>query len=380
MAKELGLPMVVGLGDAVLAIPPGTELGIDGTAGRLWIRPEAQRRRSLRAPVAAADTGEEEAGPPAACSSADGQAVRVDANIVDEGSARRAVAQGAEGVGLLRTEVLFQPLTTAPDEEEQVRILERIAARLGNRPLTVRSLDVGGDKSLPFLETDAEDNPFLGLRGIRLSLARPDLFSTQLRAILRLSAGHPVRLMLPMVSTAAEIRRTRELLEEARCDLRRRNLRCDADLPLGVMIEVPAAALTADRLAAEADFFSIGTNDLSQYVMAADRNNTAVAGLADPFEPAVLRLIHSTAAAARAAGIPVGVCGRMASDPLAVPLLLGLGIEELSVAVGAIADVRRAVAGVVMAEAAAVAEGLLAMQDAESVRKALARRVAGTAR
>jgi phosphoenolpyruvate-protein kinase (PTS system EI component) len=243
------------------------------------------------------------------------------------------VEQGAEGVGLLRTEFLFLDRATPPTEDEQVEALTAIASALQGRPLIVRTLDAGADKPLPFLPQEPEDNPFLGVRGIRLSLAQPDLFRTQLRAIVRVAERHPIAVMFPMVATLDELLAARALLDEVRGDAR---------LEVGVMVEVPALALQAAEIAPHADFFSIGTNDLAQYAMAAERGNAALAELLDRAVPAVLALIARVTDAARAHGRWVGVCGELAGDPRAAVLLAGLGVSELSMAASRIPAVKAA--------------------------------------
>ena len=269
------------------------------------------------------------------------------ANLGSTAEARRAVDAGAEGVGLLRTEFLFLDRATLPSEDEQTEQLTEIATALAGRPLIVRTLDAGADKPLPALPMAPEQNPFLGVRGIRLSLARPELLATQLRAALRVAdAGHPLKLMLPMVATLDEITATKELLQQARLETG-----IDAPIELGIMVEIPAAALTAARLAPHVDFFSIGTNDLTQYTMAAERGDARLAALLDGPQPAVLRLVHETVRAATAAGRWVGVCGELAGDPAAAVLLAGLGVTELSMAPGLIAGVKQALRSVSLAAA-----------------------------
>ncbi len=259
------------------------------------------------------------------------------ANIGGLADAQQAVALGAEGVGLLRSEFLFLDRSTAPSEDEQFECYRAIARVLGpGRPLIVRTLDVGGDKPLPYLPLPKEQNPFLGVRGLRLMLDHADVVRTQFRALLRAAPEGRLLVMLPMVATLAELRAARALLDEERERLGA------PSLPLGIMIEVPSAALMADLLAREADFFSIGTNDLTQYTLAMDRGHPRLAPLVDGLEPAVLRLIAQTARAAEAAGRFVGVCGGLAGDEQAVPLLLGLGVTELSVSVPALPAVKAA--------------------------------------
>jgi phosphoenolpyruvate-protein phosphotransferase/dihydroxyacetone kinase phosphotransfer subunit len=356
LARALGIPAVVGVGDALLGIAEGTPLVLDGEAGTLEVDPRddvvarararreaaAERRRAVLA--RAAEPG----------ALRDGRRVEVFANVGSPTEARHAVDQGAEGVGLLRTEFLFLDRATPPDEEEQVAELREIARVLDGRPLIVRTLDAGADKPLPFLRQQPEDNPFLGRRGIRLSLAEPDLLRTQLRAILRVAAEHPVKVMFPMVATLEEVRAARAALDEAGAELGGR-----ADLDVGVMVEVPALALQAMQIAPEVDFFSIGTNDLAQYTMAAERGNAALAGLLEDSLSPVLALIAAVTAAAEVHGRWVGVCGELAGEPEAAVLLAGLGVRELSMAASRIPAVKSALREVDFETAAAAARRAL---------------------
>jgi multiphosphoryl transfer protein len=270
----------------------------------------------------------------------DGRRVEVFANIGSAADAAEAVAQGAEGVGLLRTEFLYLARAEPPDEDEQAHLLTEIAEALQGRPMIVRTLDAGADKPLPFLATEPEANPFLGRRGLRLSLAHPDLFSTQLRAILRVAAKHPVSVMFPMVTTVGEVRAARALLDEAHAQAA-----ATAPIEVGVMIEVPAAALQADLLAPHVDFFSIGTNDLAQYTMAAERGNPALAPLLEAALEPVLALIGSVVTAAARHGRWVGVCGELAGDPEAALRLVAGGVQEVSMAPGRIPLVKEHLRG-----------------------------------
>jgi phosphocarrier protein FPr/phosphocarrier protein len=276
------------------------------------------------------------------------------------------VQQGAEGCGLLRTEFLFLERTSAPTEEEQVSCYREVACVLGERPLVIRTMDIGGDKPIPYLPLPPEDNPALGLRGIRTSLWRPDLLETQLRALLRLSKVGAVagqcRILLPMVTEAGEIRAVRALLEKLRAP--------DEAMPqLGAMVETPASALLAGQLAAEVDFLSIGTNDLTQYTLAMDRGNAAVAPRVDGLHPAVLRLIEAVGAAGEKHGKLVAVCGGLASDPVAAPLLLGLGVRELSVVPSLIPALKVRVSSLTLAQCRSAAARALELDSAEAVRR-----------
>ena len=344
LARALGLPAVVGAGAELLAVPEGMLLAVDGDAGTVTVAPSTSHWRRWSGGRSALAREVAAAGEAAAASAVtlDGVTVRVEANIAGPQDVPGAVAAGADGVGLLRTEFLFLGAAAMPDEDGQAAAYEAVAAALDGRPLTIRTLDAGADKPLPYLPLAAEANPFLGVRGLRLSLQHPEQLRRQFRALLRVAATRPLRVMLPMVSTAEEVERARELLAEARASLETRGVAVPARLELGIMVEVPAAALLADRLAPLVDFFSVGTNDLTQYAMAAERGNSAVAALADPLHPAVLRLIERAASAATA-GRPVAVCGEVAGDRLAVPLLVGLGVRELSMSPSLIPAAKQAV-------------------------------------
>jgi len=280
---------------------------------------------------------------------------------------------GAHGIGLLRSEFIFMNRESLPDEDTQTEIYQNIVDAMGGDPVTIRVLDWGSDKEVEVLsaylpETD-EPNPALGLRGIRLLLRHPALLETQLAAILRAGAAGPVRIMLPMVSLCAEVVATREILDRVWRRLKRKNVRiAEKKPPLGIMVETPAAALAANRLAQHADFFAIGTNDLTMYTLAADRGLPVGSKLYDPLEPAVLGLIHATAKAAAAAKIPVSLCGELASRPEATPLLLGLGIRQLSMHGNAVPRVKRAVRAATLSHCESMAAAALDAQSADAVR------------
>jgi len=352
LARALGIPAVVGLGGALHEIAEGTQLVLDGEAGTLDVDPgdEALGAQAARRDAAAVARRALLARATEPGALRDGTRIEVFANVGSPAEARRAAEQGAEGVGLLRTEFLFLDRATPPSEDEQVAVLSEIAAALDGRPVVVRTLDAGADKPLAFLRQQPEDNPFLGRRGIRLSLAEPDLLRTQLRAILRVADEHPLAVMFPMVATLDELLAARALLDEARAALAGA-----AELPVGVMVEVPALALQATQFAPHVDFFSIGTNDLAQYTMAAERGNAALAELLERSLSPVLALVAQVTAAAAAHGRWVGVCGELAGDPQAAVLLAGLGVRELSMAAGRIPAVKEALREVDAEQAAAAA-------------------------
>jgi phosphocarrier protein FPr len=373
LARAMGIPVVAGLGPGISALADGTIVAVDGEQGTLWISPDAGQVQALEGRrqswLAARRAAELERHKPAA--TRDGRRIRVLANISGVAEAAQALACGAEGVGVLRTEFLFLGRAAAPGEEEQVAAYRAIAEALGGRQLNIRALDIGGDKTLPYVEIGEEANPFLGWRGIRVMLSRRDLFRTQLRAILRAGATQAVELLLPMITSLDELRETKAMVGEAEAELEREGLPFRRNIGIGVMIEVPAAVAVADRLAREASFFSIGSNDLIQYVMAADRTNSRVAPIADPFQPAVLRMIRQTIEAGRGGGIGVALCGELAGDPLAAPLLLGLGLEEFSVSAPLIPELKRAISCWSAPEAEGVAQEALAMDSSQSVRRLL---------
>lgn len=340
LARSRGVPMVVGLGAAIL--DGGTEAIVDGSAGAVRLDPPAAAREEFirrRAGAEAAErAAEATARQPAV--TRDGIPVAVLINLADPAELDRIDPAICDGVGLVRTEFLFHG-GGLPDEERQVAAYTRIVAWAQGRPVTIRTLDAGGDKPIPDLTVDDESNPFLGTRGIRLSLARPGPFRIQLRALARAAAHGPLKVMVPMVTVPAELDAARRMLEEAVAELAAAGIPARRP-PLGMMVEVPAAALAVDRFAA--DFLSIGSNDLTQYVTAAARDTGAVADLADPGNPAVLRLIAEVAAAGAGRGIDVSLCGDMAGDPVFVPDLLRAGLRSLSVAPAAIARTKAAIA------------------------------------
>jgi phosphocarrier protein FPr/phosphocarrier protein len=368
LARALGIPAVWGMDPAVRSIENGTLVVLDGTDGTLHRDPTEREIAEARARLVRGleQQQAERAATAAPAVTTDGKRIEVAANVRDAEEARRAVALGGEGVGLLRSEFLFLERENAPSEEEQANAYCAVAAALGrDRRLVIRTLDVGGDKPLAYLPLPAEDNPFLGLRGIRTSLARPDLFRSQLRAILKAASQSDLHVMFPMIATLDELRAARRIFEEER-----RASGCAARV--GVMIEVPSAALLADRLAPEVDFFSIGTNDLTQYTLAMDRGHPQLAAQADGLHPAVLKLIALTVEAAHRCAKWVGVCGGLAGEPLAVPVLVGLGVDELSVVVPAIPAIKALVRKLSLAACQALARDVLQLGTAAEVRARLA--------
>jgi phosphocarrier protein FPr len=336
LLKALGFPAVVQARSALAgagARQPQV-VALDGTTGKIWLDPDPGTLGRLQAQLDQQREREREEHEstlqPGA--TADGRRIEIFANIGSAAEAARARDSGAEGVGLLRTEFLFLERDSAPTEEEQVEVLSEIAAAFAGKPVIVRTLDIGGDKDVPYLHRAAEANPFLGVRALRLCFEREELFATQLRAILRAGLGHDLRIMFPMVADAADLDRARACLDRAHAGLEQAGIAHAWPIQAGIMIEIPAAALQAERLAASADFFSIGTNDLTQYTLAADRGNPELAPYQDSLHPAVLRLIEQVVRGAQTHHRPVAVCGEAASDAAASLVLVGLGVTELSVA------------------------------------------------
>jgi phosphocarrier protein FPr len=373
LARTFGIPAIAGLGEAILDLADGTPLIMDGETGQVWPSPEPGliTEYTRRAEAVRMAQAEAKAASAAPALTRDGRRVEVAANIGALADARAALSAGAEGVGLFRTEFLFLDRRAAPDEEEQFNAYHAVAQAMGGRPVIIRTLDVGGDKPLPYLDLGHEANPFLGWRAIRLCLAQPEFFKIQLRAIVRAAAHFPIKVMFPMIATLAEWRAARALLAEARAEVGRDGGPVPDRIETGIMVEIPSAALRADQFAAEVDFFSIGTNDLTQYTLAAERGNPRVATLADAFQPAVLELIRQVAEAAQAHGKWAGVCGELAGDPLAVPLLVGLGVSELSMAPPAIPRAKQLIRALDYESACAQARSALKLESAETVRDAM---------
>ncbi len=365
IAAALDIPTLVAAGSGALRVATGTPIVLDAEAGWMYIDPprmdvervqsQIAERRSRRAAEQLAAQRE--------CRMADGARIEIFANIGSEAEAHAAIRSGAEGCGLLRTEFLFLDRPAPPDESEQLAQYQRIADALKERPLTIRTLDVGGDKPIPYLPLPREDNPALGLRGVRTSLRRSDLLQAQLRAILRVQPPRQCRILLPMITDAGEIRAVRRMLDGVRAEQGLRD-----PILLGAMIETPSSALMADRIASEADFLSVGTNDLTQYTLAMDRGHPELAPRVDALHPAVLKLIARAVEAARSHGRMAAVCGGLASDPVAVPILIGLGVHELSVVPAAIPELKALIASLYLQDCKVLARSALEQETAEEVR------------
>ncbi len=372
LARTLGIPAIVALGEELIRrVTTGTQLVLDGETGKLFVSAsdgtieQYQRSKEEREVHRLQITAQ--ASEPAHTSN--GRRVEVGANIGDAASARDAVANGAEGVGLLRTEFLYLDEIQPPSEESQLNIYREIFKVVGQRPLIVRTLDIGGDKPPSYLPFPQEMNPFLGWRAIRISLDRPDLFKTQLRAILRAAVGYQARIMFPMVSDLNELRRARHLVDEVKLELKHEKLSFADDVPVGIMVETPAAAVLVDVLSEAADFFSLGTNDLTQYTLAVDRGNATVSALYQPLHPSVLRLIQQTITLAHAKGKWVGMCGELAGMAKAIPILLGLGLDEFSMNPRAIPEAKHLIRQLDDGKARKIAEYALGLKTATEIDK-----------
>ena len=365
LARALGLPAIVGVDESMLALEENTPVILNGNDGTLTVNPAAdvleRAKLSQKRWLEYRRFAQEHASQPAI--SKDGRRVDVTANAGSVADAAEALKMGADGIGLLRTEFLFLERITAPSEEEQFSVYRAIAETMKTLPVIVRTLDIGGDKPLAYIHMKAELNPFLGERGIRLCLNRPDLFREQLRAILRAAFHGTLRIMFPMVSDIAELRQARLIIEELRRELNA------PEVQIGIMIEVPSAALMADVFAPEIDFFSIGTNDLTQYTLAMDRGNSALASKHDGLHPAVLRLIAHTIESAHKHGKRADICGELGSDAAAIPILLGLDMDELSVSIPSIPTVKAQVRSLNISELKSLAREALDCSSAQEVRE-----------
>ncbi len=373
LARSLELPAVMSVENICTLLENGDTVIVDGTRGEAVVRPAqgileayASKREQLKMEKQAlhAFAGKKTV-------TADGKQLAVYANIGKPDDVPAVLQNDGEGVGLFRTEFLFMDRTALPSEEEQFAAYRAVATQMQGKEVIIRTLDVGGDKDIPYLHMEKEENPFLGHRAVRYCLDNPEIYKVQLRALLRASAYGNIKIMLPLVTTVSEVRRVRELLESTKAELRKENIEFRDNIPVGVMIETPAAAMTADLLAKEADFFSIGTNDLTQYTMAVDRGNSKVSALYSHYNPAVLRLIKQTAEAANRAGIPVGMCGEAAGDKAFIPLLIAFGLHEFSVTPAAVLPTRKTVSLWSKTDADALAERVLTLDSAEEVAAAL---------
>ena len=369
IARSIGIPAVVGLGSLSAEIETGRSLIVDGDSGVVVIDPDEATRAEYRRIARTHCELQRELGRlhglPA--ETPDGHRIVLFGNIEFPAEIDEVLANGGEGIGLYRTEFLLQGRSAVPSEADHLSAYRSALARLGGRPLTIRTFDFGADKASPDPRSHTERNPFLGLRSIRLCFDRPDLFRPQLRAILRASALGSVRILFPMISSLGEVRRAREELRRAQDELDREGVSFDPKLPVGVMIEIPSAAIIAERLAPEVDFFSIGTNDLIQYTLAVDRVNELVASLYQPAHPAILRLLRYVADVGRDHGVDVAICGEIAGETLYTVLLIGLGIRELSISPASVPKIKRVIRSITAEEARAVTRRAERMDEPKEI-------------
>lgn len=369
MARSLGIPAVLGLGDISDKIKDGDDLIIDGTEGKLIINPDQQQKEDYERKIRELQARKKELAKTASLPAVmlDGKRIEISCNIGMPDDIKNGEANGADGVGLFRTEFLYMNHHTLPSEDEQYEQYRKAAELLQGKPLIIRTLDIGGDKKLPYLPIPEEMNPFLGFRAIRICLERRDIFKTQLRAILRASSYGNILIMFPMISGVGEVREAKKVLEETKEELRTEQISFDESVRVGIMVEIPSAAMTADAIAKEVDFFSIGTNDLCQYALAVDRMNPKVAGLYQPLHPGVLRLIKNVIDASHKYGKFTGMCGEMAGSEEACIILLGLGLDEFSMSAAAIPNIKNIVRTVTLKQAEAIANHALELATPEEV-------------
>jgi phosphotransferase system enzyme I (PtsI) len=377
VARSLGLPAVVGMGDLTSVVQDGDVVIVDGNEGRIILNPDPRTLKQYRKEKENYEAFYRslEALRHLPARTPDGREVVLAGNIEIPQEVDDLLAHGAHGVGLFRTEFLFLDRESLPDEEEQFGIYREVAHKMGKYPAIVRTLDLGGDKFLNQVTMHEERNPFLGLRAIRLCLKRPEMFKTQLRAILRASAFGPLRIMFPMICSMQELREAKRYVAECMEELKREKHKFNPAIEIGAMIEIPSAAVMADFLAEECDFLSVGTNDLIQYTLAVDRVNEAVAYLYDPLNPAVIRLIHQTIEACHKHKKWAGMCGEMAGDPKFAPLLLGLGLDEFSVSASVIPEVKKVIRMMPYALAQEIAAEALKMRTSQEILALLKERI-----
>lgn len=370
IAKSRGLVTVVGLAEFLGDITDGEQIILDGYSGEVILSPDQERLSEYKTMLEEQQEQRrrdlENVKLPAVTT--DGVKVQLAANIGGPADMDNSLKFGCEGIGLFRTEFLFMGRENIPTEEEQFNAYRQVAEKCGEHICVIRTMDIGGDKPLPYLQVEEEENPFLGYRALRISLQRPDVFIPQLKALLRAAVYGQIAIMLPMVIGIGEIRKAKAFLEQAKGELRKEGKEFADNVPVGIMIETPAAAVTADLLAKECDFFSIGTNDLVQYTLAVDRGNVQVSPLYNQFHPAVLKLIANTIKAAHDHGIWAGMCGEMAGDPLATALLVAMGMDELSMSAPAIPRVKEIVRKLSSEQCKQILDEVLAMNDADEVR------------
>ncbi|XID90722.1 phosphoenolpyruvate--protein phosphotransferase [Paenibacillaceae bacterium WGS1546] len=378
MARSLGVPAIVGAGSGLRGVRSGSLVVLDAVEGVLQVDPDAEELAEYREKQAAFDRRQAELATwvNRASATADGHRVELAANIGNLEDVQKAIDNGAEAIGLFRTEFLYMGRERLPTEEEQFNCYKHVLEQMNGKPVVIRTLDIGGDKEIPYLDLPRESNPFLGRRALRLCLARPELFRVQLRALLRASPFGNLKIMFPMIAVPEELREAKRLLEEERRKLAEEGAKVSDSIEVGMMVEVPAAAVAADLFAKEADFFSIGTNDLIQYTMAADRMNETVAYLYQPCHPSLLRLIRTVIEAARREGKWVGMCGEMAGDETAIPILLGLGLHEFSMSAGSILPSRELIGRLSHEAWTLLSEEAMRLDSQEEIQRFVRRHVA----
>ena len=368
IARAMGMPMVLCEG-ITGNIKNGDMVAVNGISGDIIVNPEGEQLQIFKKLMTEFDTNEKELvqfkDKPSI--TLDGHAVDILANISGLDDLDEVLENTAEGIGLFRSEFLFMNRDSAPDEEEQFEVYRKSVKSMEGRPVTIRTLDIGGDKNVPYLNMEKEENPFLGLRGIRLCLGNLEMFAVQLRALLRASFYGNIKIMLPMVSTLSELRQVKELIERLKSELNTDGKPFNENIEIGIMIETSAACMISDLLAKECDFFSIGTNDLAQYIMAADRGDKRVQYLYSVFDPAVIRSIHHVIKAGKAAGIGVGICGEGAADGIMIPFLIAAGVDELSMSASSILQVRKIICSLNKRELEEKLEKILLLETKEEV-------------
>lgn len=373
IARALEIPAVLSVADVTTAIKNGDTVVVDGTNGAVIANPDDTELSQYRneAKKYAEEKAALEAYRGKETLTADGEKVLLVANIGNPDDANVAAEHDTEGIGLFRSEFLFMDASELPSEDEQFAAYQKVALRMKGMPIIIRTLDVGGDKEIPYLNLQKEENPFMGFRAVRYCLNNPDQYKVQLRALLRASAFGDIKIMLPLVTTIDEVREAKALVEECKNELRAAGIQFNENIEVGTMIETPAASLIADDLAAECDFFSIGTNDLIGYTMCADRGNDRVAYLYQVYQPAVLRSLKNLIAEGNKAGIMVGMCGEAAADPLLIPVLLSFGLNEFSVSAPSILRTRKTISKWSKAEADELTNRVMGLKTAAEVRAVL---------
>lgn len=373
LARNGGIPAVMGIPGITAQVREGQLIAVDGSKGMVELELDAEKLRQLQEKIMANQRLEQElrAIKDLPAMTRDGHRVRLECNIEGGAGAAKALEAGAEGIGLFRTEFLFMDRSSMPGEEEQYKAYRDAAVAMEGRPVIIRTLDIGGDKEVEYLKLPKEANPFLGFRAIRLCLEREELFKVQLRAILRASVYGKIKLMYPMIAALDELRKANSILKAAVDELEQEGVSFDRNLEVGIMIEIPAAAVIADVLAKESDFFSIGTNDLTQYTLAVDRTNEKVSYLYNSFEPSVIRLINTVIRSGHERGKPVGMCGELAGNPSAAVLLLGLGLDEFSMSPAMLPKVKKVISSIDMNYAREVAAAVLDMATSRQIEEYL---------